>query len=278
MSITKEDTTKKIYITLDQITSLSSNSTRTDLAKGKVAEYIAKEILIQLEVKEIHDITEEQKQLHLGDLLIIDKNGDRKTVEVKTSHQFNGVDKLAMDYKYFKEYDRRKREIIFYDQENTENELGWLWHDRADILIAINQKSCKAYIINNFSVVAANVLADVEAYINSLEEGLITFYRKDYKNYINEFLEGSVKIDGYLKNSFIVNLELCDASITKYGGELQIIDIDLQVTLTLDEFKKLTQENNNLPRRRRERKAIIEEEDKKTTPSTVGSCKRRSRF
>ena len=278
MSITKEDTTKKIYITLDQITSLLSNSTKTDLAKGKVAEYIAKEILIQLEVKEIHDITEEQKQLHLGDLLIIDKEGDRKTVEVKTSHQFNGVDKLAMDYKYFKEYDRRKREIIFYDQENTENELGWLWHDKADILIAINQKSCKAYIINNFSVVAANVLADVEAYINSLEEGLITFYRKDYKNYINEFLEGSVKIDGYLKNSFIANLELCDASITKYGGELQIIDIDLQVTLTLDEFKKLTQENNNLPRRRRERKAIIDEEDKKTTPSTVGSCKRRSRF
>lgn len=54
-----------------------------------------------------------------------------------------------------------------------------------------------------------------------------------------------------------------------------------EVTLTLDEFKKLTSKTevkSNLPRQRREGRSKIETEDKKTTPSTAANCKRRSRF
>lgn len=274
----------KIFITTQQYDDLMSYSTDTDLAKGKVIEYIVKELLLNIDtVKEVREITDTQKQLHFGDLLVIDDKGILTTVEVKSSHKYpnteNGIDKLGIDYKYFEGYDRKEKKIIWYEQGNTGSDLGWIVDNKAKYLVAFNTMSRKAYIIKNFRIVADNILADIGNYIEGLEEGLITWYKNGNRNYINKYLEGSIKQDGDLKKCFLVNLTLSKEAINHYGGELEIIDIDLHLDLSLYEFRVLNGEiKSNLPRRRRERKAIIEEEDKKTTPSTVGSCKRRSRF
>lgn len=264
-------------------------STKSDNKKGKVVEYIVKQILRELGAETIIELTDLQKQLHLGDFEVIDDKGNRKTVEAKTSHEFRKkkTDKLAMDYKYFESYDRKNKKFIWYKQSNTGNELGWLIDNRADLLIAFNSKSCKAYIIKNFSVVADNILNDVEAYINSLENGLITWYKNDYKNYINRYLEGGIKTDydkndDILKYAFIVNLDLQnEEGVKKYGGELKTIDVNLNIEIPVYDYRVLTGETeikSNLPRRRREKGSKIEVEDKKTTPSTAANCKRRSRF
>lgn len=262
-------------------------STKSDKKKGKVVEYIVKQILKKLGAETVTELTDLQKQLHLGDFEVIDDKGNKKTVEAKTSHEFRKTktDKLAMDYKYFESYDRKNKKFIWYKQSNTGNELGWLIDNRADLLIAFNPKSCKAYIIKNFSVVADNILNDVEAYIDSLEEGLITFYKKDYKNYINKYLEGGIKTDydkddNILKFAFIVNLDLQNEDgVKKYGGELKTIDIDLHIEIPVYEYRVLTGEIKVKTRRRREERSKIEEgSDKKTTPSTAANCKRRSRF
>lgn len=259
-----------------------SYSTETDLAKGKVIEYIVKELLLNIDtVKEVREITDTQKQLHFGDLLVIDDKGILTTVEVKSSHKYpnteNGIDKLGIDYKYFKGYDRKEKKIIWYEQGNTGSDLGWIVDNKAKYLVAFNTMSRKAYIIKNFRIVADNILADIGNYIEGLEEGLITWYKNGHENYINKYLEGSIKQDGDLKKCFLVNLTLSKEAINHYGGELEIIDIDLHIDLPLYEYRVLKGEIKVKTRRRREGRSKMETEDKKISSTTTTGTRRRRR-
>lgn len=233
----------EVHITEDQYENLYSYSTKTDKKKGDVIEYIAKEILYEFGAEIIKDITDEKKQLNLGDLLIIDKLNRKKTVEIKTSHQFKNIDKLAMDYKYFKYYHRQKNKLIPYIQQNTLSEFGWLFDNKANILLAFNPKSCKAYIILNFSKLAEDIISDVEKYISKLNNGEVTWYLRNHNNYINSYLEGSIKKDGDLKQALIVNFLLNDKSFKHYNCKYQIVQVDLFVgDMNLKEYKESRQE------------------------------------
>lgn len=261
--------TIEVHITEEQYRNLYSYSTKTDLKKGKVVEYIAKEIFKELGAETIVTIKDKQKQLNLGDYLIFDSKGRRKTVEVKTSHQFNGVDKLAMDYKYFKYYNNQKKELIPYFQRNTFSEFGWLVDNRADLLLAFNPISCKAYLAKDFSKLAENILSEVESYINSLENKEVTWYFNNHKNCINEYLEGSVKQDGELKKALIVNLALSKEAVKHYEGRLVVINVDLYVeNMKLEEYKVQSRQG------RKDRFIIeIDKSEEKTKASTTGTCR-----
>lgn len=256
-----------------------SYSTRTSKAKGDTVEYIAKEILYELGAETIVNIVDSKEQLNIGDYLIINKKGKRKTVEVKTSHQYKKIDKLAMDYKYFKYYNRTKQRLEPYFQKNTFHEFGWLVDNRADLLLAFNPKRCKAYVIKDFKTVAENILKDIENYINSLELGEVTWYNKKYNNYINKYLEGSIKIDGELKQSLIVNLLLNKEAIKYYGGLLKTLQIELYVNdMPIKEYENSIDRFN---RQREERNDIIKlgnKSEKNKKPLTTGTCKKPIRF
>ena len=94
-------------------------------------------------------------------------------------------------------------------------------------MLSFNPVSNKAYIISNFPEVSKNILADVKKYIATLKNGELTRYRNNHNNYINEFLEGSVKVDNRLKITLIINLTLNYEAIEHYGGNLQILDIEI---------------------------------------------------
>lgn len=179
-----------------------------------------------------------------------------------------------MDYKYFRYYNNQKKELIPYIQRNTFNEFGWLIDNRADILLAFNPLSCRAYLIKDFSILAENILLDVESYINSLENKEATWYLNNHKNYINEYLEGSVKQDGDLKKALIVNLVLNKEAIKHYKGRIKILQIDLYVgDMKLEEYKKQSRQA------RKDRFIIeIDKSDKKQKPLTTGTCKKHIRF
>ena len=179
-------------------------------------------------------------------------------MEVKTSHYFykEKGDRLAMDYLYFKPFNKRKMtELVPHDQQNTGNNLGWLFDNRADLLLTFNPVSLTAYIIADFNKLVANVLEDVENYVNSLEGGEMEWYENGYENKINEYLEGSVKSDRSLKESLIVNLKLTKEAIEHYEGIFKgIINIDLYVdNVPLEEYRhnlELEREGRTVRRRR----------------------------
>ena len=205
-------------------TQYKSLTSRNYYEKGSTIEYIAKKILEELGVEKIYKITDIYEQYNLGDYFIF-HNGKKKTIEVKTSHVFKNVDKLAMDFKYFKQSVSDK--LVPYVQKNTKTNLGWLIDNKADILLSFNPVSNKAYIISNFPEVSKNILADVKKYIATLKNGELTRYRNNHNNYINEFLEGSVKVDNRLKITLIINLTLNYEAIEHYGGNLQILNIEI---------------------------------------------------
>lgn len=213
--------TIQIELTKTQYKSLTSQNY---YEKGSTIEYIAEKIFKVLGVEKIYKITNTYEQFKIGDYTIF-HNGEKYNIEVKTSHQFKNVDKLAMDFKYFKQSVSDK--LVPYVQKNTKTNLGWLIDNKADILFSFNPVSNKAYIISNFPEISKNILLDIKKYIATLKNGELTRYKNNHNNYINEFLEGSVKVDNKLKITLIVNLTLNNEAIEHYGGNLTILDIEI---------------------------------------------------
>lgn len=203
-----------------QMQSLNGN----DNEKGEVVEYIVSEVLYDLGAEEIYNYKELSNQVNLGDLRI-KANNKIFNAEVKTSHQFNKKDKQAMDIYYFR-YSQKYGLLPYYQGKSSGTYLGWLYLTKADWLICFNPISCKMYIVKEYQKLKEQIIEETEMYIDSLRKCEKTWYSRGHNNYINRYLEGSVKSDT-CKESLIVNFELSKNSFKHYNVKYAIIEVEL---------------------------------------------------
>lgn len=197
---------------------------RRDKAKGKAIENLCKEALYHFGADIVYDYEDMQEQISIGDLKVI-KDDKVFQVECKSSHSFRGIDKLAIDIKYLDKYNTRKD----YIQSTTNSSLGWIYYSQSDWIMCYNSDSKKLYVIRDYQEVKKNILDKVDSYIESFKniDGFQAWYRRNHNNTIDGYLlEGSVKEDTN-KFALIVNLMLSKGTIEKYGGRLDIFDIEL---------------------------------------------------
>ena len=217
-----------------QIESLSG----TDNEKGETVEYIVSQVLYELGADEVYKYNwdiDKQEQINVGDFRI-KANNKVINAEVKTSHQFNRIDKQAMDIYYFR-YDRRYGLLPYYQGRSSGTYLGWVYLTQADWLICFNPISYKMYIIKEYQKLKEQIINDTENYINSLKKCEKTWYMRGHNNYINDYLEGSVKKDT-CKDSLIVNLKLSEDSFKHYNVKYDIIDIKLKEVRRMRQHEK----------------------------------------
>lgn len=222
----------KVKLTKKQVSDLESGC--TDKRKGEIIEDIAKDILYQLGYVKVYKNKELQSQIFEGDIRAIDENEEVTRIEVKSSHRYY-KDKQAFDYKYF---EKGSGALIKYIQKTTNTNLGWLYSNTADMLICYNKCSRKLYIINNYKKLKENILEKVEMYESKLAKRSRTWYLRGHNNWIDKYLEGSVKKDN-CKESLIVNLELSEKAIKYYGGDLFVIDVIIEVEEDKKDNKKI---------------------------------------
>lgn len=215
----------KVKLTGEQYNSIYGRVT-TDRAKGEAIEEIARQILLQLGADEVYNNTDLEKQIHKGDLMAVRKDKEPLLIEVKTSHTFRltNKDKLAFDYKYYKKNTNCSEP---YNQTTTNTYLGWLYYTQADVLMAFNSDSSKMYIIQQYQKLKYKVFNDIEQYIEKLEQGNKTWFKRGYNNNISPFLEGGIKKDT-CKDSLIINLELSKEAIEYYNSKCRIIDVIIE--------------------------------------------------
>lgn len=210
----------EVNITTEQNQNLNG---RNDILKGETVECIVSQALYQLGADEVYHYNDIENQVNTGDFRI--KVGDRVIqAEVKTSHQFKNIDKQAMDIFYFNY--SREYGLLPYNQGTSKTYEGWLYLTKADWLICFNPISCKMYIIKEYQKLKQQIIESVESYINSLPKCERTWYLRNHKNYINTYLEGSVKKDSS-KESLIVNLTLSPESFKHYNVDYDILEINL---------------------------------------------------
>lgn len=212
---------KQIKIPMEYMTSLT-NGCLSDIEKGNLMENIV-ELLFQKLEWGYDKLTNAEEQLVLGDYHIINKKNKEYYVEVKTSHTFRNKDKQAFDYLYFKYGTQGK---IPYIQSNSNNNLGWIYNNKADILITINPISNTLYFIKDYPIVKDNIIKHIEEYSNKVTPYSWCCMNPRYNVIMQPYLEGSTKTDNnYTKESLIVNLELSKKSIEYFGGKLIAIDL-----------------------------------------------------
>lgn len=205
----------------------------TDRQKGKTIERIVKKALTELGAEKIYNLEGLKKQVNLGDLAI-EKEGKLINIEVKTSHNWQGKDKQAIDIYYFK-YNRKYGLLPYKQEKSTNSWKGWLYFGDTDWLVTYSPTSTKMYIITKFNKLKKQLIEETEEYINKLPKCELTWYENWNKNYINKYLEGSVKQDKsnknekILKESLVVNLELSKESLNYYGLDLLEFDIKINI-------------------------------------------------
>ena len=211
----------KIRLTEEQSKALSGDNS---ILKGNTTEWIVSEVLYQLGAEEVYRYQDLNSQINRGDFRI--KVADKIIqAEVKTSHNWQGKDKQAMDIFYFN-YSRKYGLMPYYQNKSSGTYEGWLYLTQSDWLICFNPISRKMYIIKEYQKLKQQIIKDTEEYINKLPKCEMTWYRRGYNNQINKYLEGSVKQDS-CKESLIVNLELSPQSFNYFNVKYDIIEITL---------------------------------------------------
>lgn len=196
------------------------NGYLTDSELGNLSEKIA-EILLDTIGVEYQRLNKKGMQSYLGDYIAINKHNEPRYIEVKTSHSFKKIDKLAMDYRYFEKGTCANKP---YNQCNTDNNLGWLYNNiNAHVLICVNPYSKMLYYIRDYQKVKNNIIDLIEEYNDKVDYN--TWYYRNHNNYIHKYLEGSVNKRDYLKDSLIVNLELSKKAIKHFEGRLNIFKL-----------------------------------------------------
>ena len=233
----------KIRLTEEQSKALSGNNS---ILKGNTVEWIVSEVLYQLGAEEVYRYQDLDNQINRGDFRI--KVADKVIqAEVKTSHQWQGKDKQAMDIFYFN-YSRKYGLLPYYQGKSSGTYEGWLYLTKSDWLICFNPISHKMYIIKEYQKLKEQIIKDTEEYINKLPKCERTWYRRGHKNQINKYLEGSVKEDS-CKKSLIVNLELSPESFNYFNVKYDIIEI----ILITDRRRKISHEKSPISTANRKR-------------------------
>lgn len=236
------------------------------IKKGKYIELLSKLIFENLGHEVIY-IDNDEENVSDGDLLI-NKN---KTCECKSSHVFDNKSKVGIDVKLIECYQRddkgefKKRsdgtKILLlrhergktpYIQGTTGNDLGWLYNLNYDYICSINIENNKCYIIYEAQKLLEQLRDLVDLYVNifsSYEE----WYKNGYKNILNEYVEGSIKLDSS-KESYIINLELSEESFKYFDIKYDIIDLDVEIEGKIKENEKTSNTTGNSKRRPRSHK------------------------
>lgn len=134
------------------MTKLGYYSVLTANERGELIESIAKQALISLGYG-FDSLKNKQNQYYLGDLVLVNSKNKGNFIDIKASHSFNGLDKIALDYKYYKNNSEEA-----YIPNNADSNEGYIHHLNADSLICINPNSKKLYIVNEFQTLRKNVL------------------------------------------------------------------------------------------------------------------------
>lgn len=155
-----------------------------------------------------------------GDFGVLNRNKEVKYLEVKTSHQWQGIDKVALDYAYYRNINGLEVEYI---QEGSTDNLGYIHYLKSDILFCFNPDSKRIYLIHEFQTVKNNIL-------NLLER---CNYDWDTIGYISH-VEPSIKRDYNIKGKYsrILNLELSNRSIEGFGGKLMTYELNNDIIST----------------------------------------------
>lgn len=231
--------------------------------KGALIELYTLEILNELGY-EVHYFRDKNDNITKGDLKIIDCNSEEWKGECKSSHVWNCTDKLGIDIKYTEIFMRdnegnyiksgnRKRRLhkedlgkIPYNQNNsTGTDIGWLYTSNSDWIIAINLDNMKCYIIYEAQKLLEQLRYITDLY--SITVGYEQWYKNSHENYINDYVEGSIKTDS-CKESYIINLELSPESFEYFNVKYDIIDFKVRVVKRKIEYKKRSNTTANSKR------------------------------
>ena len=234
-----------------------------NIKTGKYIEFLSKLVFENLG-NEVLYIDNDDRNISDGDLLIINEKGIYNC-ECKSSHVFS-KDKLGIDVKLIECYKRdekgefKKRSDgtkIFlprnergktpYIQGTTGNDLGWLYNLNYDYICAINLSNNKCYILYEAQKLLEQLrdLVDLYVYVfSSWNE----WYKNGYNNILNEYVEGSIKLDSS-KESYIINLELSEDSFNYFDIKYDIIDLDVEIEGKNKENEKTSNTTGNSTRR-----------------------------
>lgn len=122
--------------------------------KGEAVENVVVNALKELKCN-FNRLSNEKLQYHCGDLIVLSKDKSPKLAEIKASHTWDGLDKVALDYKY---YEKGTEEPYIPSNSHNGTNEGYIYHVQSDILISVNPKSFKLYIVNNFQTLKKNIL------------------------------------------------------------------------------------------------------------------------
>lgn len=188
--------------------------------RGDLIEGVAINALRELKCN-FNRLSNEKIQYHLGDVIILSKEKSPILADIKASHTFNGLDKIALDYKHYKK--GSEEPYIPSNSSNNSNE-GYIYHLKANSLICINPHSFKLYIVNNFQTLRKNVLELID------DRGCTT----------SSLLEISVNRLDSDKDTKIINIAFQD--MEKLGAEVfeyQLVKLE-ENDIIINENKKST--------------------------------------
>ena len=200
---------------------------KNDTNKGKVIEELVKQVLKKAGAEEIYSYYDKENQVNLGDLQVL-RNNRFYNIEVKSSHSYNNIDKLALDIEYFNYINGK---AIPYIQKTTNSNEGWLYISQADFLIAFNVESSKLYIIKQFQKLKQQIQEEIEnheLYLSIFADSIMNLWTEEELRNINPYLSCGVKKD---KNKYtrVVFMELSEDSLDYYNIKYDIINVEIQI-------------------------------------------------
>ena len=208
---------RKVTINDYFFTKLVNYELLTGKERGELIETVAKHALNKLGCS-YDSLGNKNIQYFLGDVLILSKNKKPVIADIKASHSFNGIDKVALDYRYYKKDSQEA-----YIPSNSNNNKGYIYHLNADSLICINPNSRKLYIVNKFQQLRENIL-------NLVDDNGCT---------ISELLDISVNRLDSFKDTKIINVAFED--MEQLGAEVISYQLDKENNnLYILENKKIT--------------------------------------
>ena len=190
--------------------------------RGEVIENVGINALRELKCS-FNRLSNEKLQYHLGDVIILSKEKSPILADIKASHTFNGIDKIALDYKHYKK--GSSEPYIPSNSSNNSNE-GYIYHLKANSLICINPNNFKLYIVNNFPMLRKKVLELID------DRGCTT----------SSLLEVSVNKHDSDKDTKIITIAFQD--MEKLGAEVfeyQLVKLE-ENDIIISENKKNTSE------------------------------------
>lgn len=170
--------------------------------KGDILEQIARDFMTEAKYP-IMEIKHKDMQYYWGDFIVMSRKHDLVKVDIKASHTWNNIDKLAFDYEHY-----IKNSKLKYIPSNAKDNKGYIHHLKADTIIAINPRSWKLYIINDFQDMQEEILR------------LMEDYKEDHKSlsYLYD-IEISTNRNDRIKDTTIINVPI--HSMKTLGAEVK---------------------------------------------------------